>query len=76
MSLNKIISGELLMIKTSPQMFMSNDDFLKIWTLIRQAYKGRPDLNSWSFAMFDIWSQQKIGDSMVHGNTAWESLSR
>jgi len=50
----------------------SSDDLIKVGTLIRKAYVKAPDWNSWTFAMFDIWSQRKIGDVKVHGITAWQ----
>ena len=51
--------------------YIDTEDLYKISSLIRDTYTHSPTWNSWSFALFDIWSQRKLGDEQVHGKTAW-----
>jgi ribosomal protein S18 acetylase RimI-like enzyme len=46
-------------------------DFDAIGRLLRQAYQLDPYWNSWSFALYDIWSHRKLGDQEVFGITDW-----
>jgi len=51
--------------------YNDTEDLYKISHLIRKTYAHSPTWNSWSFALFDIWSQRKLGDEQVHGETGW-----
>ena len=52
--------------------YQDQSDLSAIGSLIRQAYQMDPYWNSWSFALYDIWSQRKLGDQEVFGMTEWQ----
>jgi ribosomal protein S18 acetylase RimI-like enzyme len=47
-------------------------DLKAIGEMIRKIYKHDPTWNSWSFALYDIWSQRKLGDQEIFGVTDWQ----
>jgi ribosomal protein S18 acetylase RimI-like enzyme len=52
--------------------YQDQSDLSAIGSLIRQTYQIDPYWNSWSFALYDIWSQRKLGDQEVFGMTEWQ----
>lgn len=54
------------------QTFNQPSDLQAIGRLIRQVYKLDPYWNSWSFALYDIWAQRKLGDQEVFGIIDWQ----
>lgn len=52
--------------------YQDKSDLPAIGSLIRQIYQIDPYWNSWSFALYDIWSQRKLGDQEVFGITDWQ----
>jgi ribosomal protein S18 acetylase RimI-like enzyme len=52
--------------------YQNRSDLSEISALIRRTYTLAPGLNSWSFALYDIWSQRKLGDQAVFGITDWQ----
>jgi len=52
--------------------YQDQSDLSAIGSLIRQVYQTNPYWNSWSFALYDIWSQRKLGDQEVFGITDWQ----
>jgi ribosomal protein S18 acetylase RimI-like enzyme len=52
--------------------YLDKSDLSAIGSLIRQVYQIDPYWNSWSFALYDIWSQRKLGDQEVFGMTEWQ----
>lgn len=52
--------------------YENKTDLRAIGTLIRQIYQLDPTWNSWSFALYDIWAQRKLGDQDVFGVTDWQ----
>jgi ribosomal protein S18 acetylase RimI-like enzyme len=59
-------------MKAQGRAYRNQDDLLAIGALIRQAYRLDPCWNSWSLALYDIWSQRKIGDQQVFGISDWQ----
>ena len=55
----------------SQRSYKEPGDLFAIGALIRRIYTLDPYWNSWSFALYDIWSQRKLGDEFVFGNTEW-----
>jgi mycothiol synthase len=51
--------------------YQDQSDLSAIGSLIRQVYQIDPYWNSWSFALYDIWSQRKLGDQEVFGMAEW-----
>lgn len=52
--------------------YQDQSDLSAIGSLIRQVCQIDPYWNSWSFALYDIWSQRKLGDQDVFGMTTWQ----
>jgi len=52
--------------------YQDQSDLSTIGSLIRQVYQIDAYWNSWSFALFDIWSQRNLGDQEVFGMTEWQ----
>ena len=52
--------------------YSNQNDLKRLGTFIRETYTKAPFWNSWSFALYDIWSQRKLGDEMVHYSTEWQ----
>ena len=59
-------------MKPTPRPYRNPSDLQAIGRLIRQIHALAPGLNSWSFALYDIWSQRKLGDQGVFGITNWQ----
>jgi len=59
-------------MKTKPRGYNDKSDLLAIGALIRQIYQLDPTWNSWSFALYDIWAQRRLGDQEVFGNSDWQ----
>ena len=53
--------------------YQNQNDLRLLGSFIRKIYAKAPFWNSWSFALYDIWSQRKIGDEKVHGITEWHA---
>ena len=58
-------------MKTKTRRYQKPSDLQAIGALIRQVYQQDPYWNSWSFALYDIWSQRKLGDQNVFGEADW-----
>lgn len=56
--------------------YKNKADLRAIGALIRQIYQLDPYWNSWSFALYDIWAQRKLGDQEVFGITDWQQNIR
>ena len=52
--------------------YLDKSDLRAIGVLIRQIYQLDPYWSSWSFALYDIWAQRKLGDQEVFGVTDWQ----
>lgn len=59
-------------MKFQSRPYQNYTDLLAIGTLIRRIYSLDPYWNSWSFALYDIWAQRKIGDQEFFRNTDWQ----
>ena len=59
-------------MKTKPRPYQKTSDLQTIGDLLRQTYSQEPCWNSWSFALYDIWAQRKLGDQAVFGITDWQ----
>ena len=58
-------------MKITQRAYKNNADLTAIGALIRRIYRIDPSWNSWSFALYDIWAQRKLGDQEVFGITDW-----
>jgi len=58
-------------MKAKPRTYRKTNDLQTIGELIRRIYALDPYWNSWSFALYDIWAQRKLGDQEVFGLTDW-----
>ena len=56
--------------------YHDKSDLSAIGALIRQIYQLDRYWNSWSFALYDIWAQRKLGDQEVFGITDWQQCIR
>jgi len=63
-------------MEIKPRGYQDKSDLLAIGSLIRQIYQLDPYYNSWSFALYDIWAQRKLGDQEVFGITDWQQNIR
>ena len=59
-------------MKIRPRPYQNDADLYAIGTLIRRIHTLDPYWNSWSFALYDIWAQRKLGDQVVFGITDWQ----
>jgi GNAT superfamily N-acetyltransferase len=59
-------------MKTKTRLYQKPSDLQAIGNLLRQSYQQDPHWNSWSFALYDIWAQRKLGDQQVFGKTDWQ----
>ena len=42
--------------------YRNEGDLQAIGGMIREIFRRDPGWNSWSFALYDIWAQRKLGD--------------
>ena len=59
-------------MKIQSRSYQNRSDLQAVGALIRRIYQLDPGWNSWSFALYDIWAQRKLGDQEVFEKLDWQ----